>query len=305
MGLLTENEVVLIKNLYVIVGLWLASRFMLYVVFDDRGRPSGTTPGYVFAFLGTIICGYSAIVTAGYGSWESLGTPNFYADWALTVPLILLSMWVYETMNDTVKDERIQQFGFQVGFAAVAIAGVCLFLLSEPADTGNNELWVLFGTSFFLFFTLPFPRDRWDFWTGSNRWLAGLLAAYPLLYFTSVGGFGDGVSDNSNSLVSGFTKDSFDNSILQSIGLNWYDLIGLLFLLSFVCKFWFSYWHVRSVDPDFNANLTPSDWGLRWVAILGTPVDNPPSSLQSGLLLGSTLFVVFASIAAFLSYLTL
>lgn len=298
MGLLTENEVILIKNLYAIIGFYLASRFLIYGIFhapDIRNKDAGYA--YLFAFVGTIICGYSAIVTAGYGSWDSLGTPNFYSDWALTVPLILLSMWAYETIKD---EEISQQLGIQISIAAVAIAVLCIFLATEPEDTANNELWVVFGAAFFLAFTTPIPWSsrqdsvggRFVVFTGSNRWLATLLAVYPLLYYLSIGGVGDGVADNRNSLLGGFTKDSFDNSFLESIGFNWYDLIALLFLLSFVCKFFFSYWHVRSLDPDFDVNIT-------------APVDNPNNPLQAGLLTGATFFVVLASIAAFLSYLTL
>jgi hypothetical protein len=231
MGYLDENTVVLIKNLYTLVGLWLALRFLLYIV---RERPRNP-----YAAIGMIIVGYSAVITYSYGSSAELGEPKFYLDWLITVPLIFLSFILVDY------DRTKEQTAFQFALTTAATAVFFLIYLLLEGDQGKYDEAFAVMTGIFgigMIVALISIADRNETYPLSNPTvpILILLFAYPFLYFYST-----------SEPWTGFEREFFEGSYLEDLGLNWFDLIGILFLLSFICKFWLSWYHVVSNDDGF------------------------------------------------------
>jgi hypothetical protein len=232
MGFMDENTLVLIKNLYIIVGLWLALRFLLYIV---RERPRNP-----YAAIGIIIVGYSAMITYSYGSGGEIGEPKFYLDWLITVPLIFLSLILVDY------DRPKRNSSFQIGMIGAGIAVTFMIaLLLEGQGMPGFEFTVLtgiFGIGMLTaLLSTPGEREtRTDQSPTPALPILVLLLAYPLLYFNST-----------SEPWTGFEREFFEGSYLYDLGLNWFDLIGILFLLSFICKFWLAWYHVVSTDEGF------------------------------------------------------
>ncbi len=254
MGFMDENSLVLIKNLYIIVGLWLALRFLLYIV---RERPRNP-----YAAIGIIIVGYSAIITYSYGSSAEIGEPKFYLDWLITVPLIFLSLILVDYDRTKELNSSFQLGMLTAGFSVTAL--IAFLLESQPEYLADNEFGLAILTGIFaigmLTALLSTPgggtvfaialgmlggapaqgRARTDQSPTPALPILVLLLAYPLLYFNST-----------LEPWTGFEREFFEGSYLYDLGLNWFDLIGILFLLSFICKFWLAWYHVVSNDEGF------------------------------------------------------
>ena len=249
MGFMDEESLVLLKNLYVIVGFWLAIRFL------DHGLNSPKTVG------GFIICFYSALITTSYGSFTEIGNPNFYVDWIITVPLIfyVLSTLPYQWSNqDNLQENGI--YGALTGSEvrrSLLLIGVTFFFIAfilspygHQADSdlaGNGPLsLILLGLSAFfiggimVIILSPNSIREMPLTVG----VLVLLLLYPLLFFLSTSEFPGHFAGD----WTGFNRDYFEGSYLSNAGLNWFDLIGILYLLSFICKFWLSKHHVPEMS---------------------------------------------------------
>jgi len=166
--------------------------------------------------LGFIILTVSGIV--------ALTESSTYYDWLLTVPLIYVSFSI-AVSNQKAEQPMINLAGwsFLTILAAIAIEG---FDYSFEQKAGIMiPIAIVFGWFYFQ----AIRNDALSSLTGFEQFNFILILAYPILWFSA----GMTISDSSQ----------FDGSLLDMIGLSFYDYLASFVVLSVFCKLLLSLYH--------------------------------------------------------------